>query len=69
MKTLDLNDAASPELVSGMLREAAQQYVDDAYRLQSDWGDANAGRVWIEIARALDAAADRADKACAKYFV
>lgn len=69
MKVIDLNSAASPELVSAMLREVADRYRSDAAELALAWQDETAGRVWVEIAKALDSAADKADKACAKYFV
>ena len=62
-------DVSCPEQVSKVLRAVAQQYRESTGELQSAWQDDQAGRVWSEIAKILDRAADSADKACAKFFV
>ncbi len=65
---IDLNAVISPAAVPALLREAARQYNESAAELQSAWQDENAGRAWVELAKILDAAADKADKSNAKHF-
>lgn len=60
-------DCACPEDVAKILRQAAQRYGESEGELQAAWGDEKAGRVWRELAKILDRAADQCDKACAKY--
>lgn len=62
-------DVSSPDQLSDVLRRAADAYLESAADLQADWQDGNAGRVWIELARVLNRAADAADKAVSKHFV
>jgi hypothetical protein len=59
----------SPDQVSRVLRDAADAFNQSASDLASTWQDDNAGRVWLELAKILESAADRADRACAKHFV
>jgi hypothetical protein len=59
----------SPDQVSRVLRDAAGAFNQSASDLASTWQDDGAGRVWLELAKILESAADRADRACAKHFV
>ncbi len=59
----------SPDQVSSVLRDAADAFNASASDLASTWQDDNAGRVWHELAKILESAADRADRACTKHFV
>jgi hypothetical protein len=59
----------SPDQVSRVLRDAADAFNESAFDLASTWQDDGAGRVWLELAKILESAADRADRACAKHFV
>ena len=68
MKTFDIN-VASPDQLAKILRDAAQDYRESQTELAAAWGDLEAGRIWDKFADILDAAADKCDKACAKYFV
>lgn len=68
MKTFDIN-VASPDELAKVLRGAAQDYRESQTELAAAWGDLEAGRVWDKFADILDAAADKCDKACAKYHV
>jgi len=68
MKNLDLN-VMSPDQVSRVLRNAADAFNQSASDLASTWQDDGAGRVWTELAKILESAADRADRAYAKHFV
>jgi len=61
MADLDL-DVADPEEVADILREAAQSYGEAESELSSAWQDPSAGKVWIKIAKILEAAADKIDK-------
>jgi hypothetical protein len=67
MKAFDLN-VANPEALARVLREAAQAFNESRGELQAAWQDDSAGRVWAELARVLERAADQSDKACKKYF-
>lgn len=66
---IDLNAVGNPEQVAMLLRKAADEYRESCLRLQSDWQDEAAGKVWDELAKVLDKAADSCDKACKKFFV
>ena len=68
MKAFDINVAA-PDQLGKVLRDAAQDYRESQIELSAAWGDLEAGRVWDKFADILDAAADKCDKACAKYHV
>ena len=68
MKTFDIN-VATPDQLAKVLRDAAQDYRESQIELAAAWGDLEAGRVWDKFADILDAAADKCDKACAKYHV
>lgn len=59
--TLDLN-VDSPEMVSGVIRHAAQAFYESHGELESAWQDKNAGAAWSKIARILERAADQIDK-------
>lgn len=61
-RSLDL-DVDSPEKVARILRDAAESYYESASELESAWQDSGAGRPWEKIAKILEAAADRVDKA------
>jgi len=63
---LDL-DVDVPEKVAGILRRAAERFYASEMGLISAWQDPNAGRVWGMIARILEKAADRTEKAVEKY--
>jgi hypothetical protein len=60
-KNLDL-DVDSPEKVSDILRNAAEEYYESEGELSSVWQDKQAGKVWTKIARILERAADSIDK-------
>jgi hypothetical protein len=64
---LDLN-VSSPEHVAQVLRAAADAYRQSCLDLQEAWQDDNAGLVWSKLAEVLEAAANKADKTCDKYF-
>lgn len=55
-------DVSAPDKVSTVLRKAAQRFYEDAGELESAHQDRTAGRPWVKIAQALEAAADRIDK-------
>lgn len=59
-KRTDL-DVDAPWDVADVLREAAQDYYETAGEVASQWGEAAPGRVWNDIAKILDSAADRID--------
>jgi hypothetical protein len=64
MRTLDLAQCTSPESVVEVLRQAAEQYAQDAGEM-----DATAfldGRCWDVIARELERTADRIITRCSK---
>lgn len=67
MPVIDL-DVDTPEKVSHVLRHAAQAYFEAEGELQSAWSDPGAGRVWRELGKILDRAADAADKAVARWL-
>lgn len=52
-RSLDL-DVDSPEKVARVLRDAADQYRNDARKLDSAWQDNNAGKPWRRIAQSFD---------------
>ena len=68
MKTFDIN-VASPDQLAKILRDAAQDYREAQIELAAVWGDLEADRIWDKFADILDAAADKCDKTCARYFV
>jgi hypothetical protein len=63
---LDL-DVDDPGKVAGVLRRAADRFHESASELESAWQNPKAGRVWSHIARILESAASKADKAVEKY--
>jgi len=67
MRTLDIN-VSSPDQLAKVLRDAAQAYAESSFDLASTWQDENAGRIWRELAKILDTAANRADTAVDKFF-
>jgi hypothetical protein len=64
---LDL-DVDAPELVAQVLRNAAQSYHESSSELQSAWQDADVGKVWDALAKALETAAIRCEQAYNKYL-
>ena len=68
MKTFDIN-VSSPDELATVLRQAAQDYRESQIELAAAWGDLEAGRVWDKFADILEMAADKCDRACAKYRV
>ena len=58
---LDL-DVDTPENVPGVLRAAAQEYLESELELEGAWQDKQAGKVWAKIAKILERAADQIDK-------
>jgi len=68
MKSIDL-DVATPEAVPAVLREAAQQYHATVIDLSAAWGDKQAGKVWDDIAKVLERAADSIDRKIARKGV
>jgi hypothetical protein len=58
---LDLN-VDSPDKVSRVLRNAAQEYYESASELEGAWQDPEAGKPWEQIARILESAARAIDK-------
>jgi len=68
MSTRDLDlDVDAPEKVADVLRRAADQYRESQSELQSAWQDKEAGRIWLHIAKALDAAALKVEQSINKY--
>jgi hypothetical protein len=59
----DLDAAASPEAVVGILHRFAQRAFDDSGELESAWQSRSAGRPWTIIGRELYAAAERIERA------
>jgi hypothetical protein len=55
-------DVAKADEVPGVLRRAAQNYLDSANELQSAWQSKTAGRVWNRLAHELERAALRAEQ-------
>jgi len=55
-------DIDSPEKVVAVLEYAAQNFYDAAEELSSDWQEESAGRPWVDVAKALEAAAARIEK-------
>lgn len=68
MDEATLKDARTPDKVPAILRQAADWYREARAELQRDWQDPNAGRVWSELAKVLDRAADRADKVVKDWY-
>ena len=58
----------NPHDLTEMLRKCAEQFREDSARLQSDWLDPNAGRVWLELSKILDSAAARASYAIRTHW-
>jgi hypothetical protein len=59
---LDLN-VTTPWEVADVLRAAAEAYHCSAAELEGAWQDRSAGAPWAKVARILESAADRIDKA------
>lgn len=68
MRKTDLQDAATPEDVAPILRNAAEQYRESTLELQAAWQDRNAGKVWDKIARELEHSANRITLIVAKGY-
>lgn len=66
MNDLDL-DVDTPEKVANVLRRAADKFRESESELQSAWQDKFAGRVWRDIAKALDSAAIKVEMAINKH--
>jgi hypothetical protein len=56
-------DVDAPEKVIPVLLNAAERFRSDAGGLNYDWNDARAGAPWNEIAKALERAASKIEKA------
>ena len=67
MKVFDIN-VASPDQLSKILRDAAQDYRESQIELSASWGDLEAGRVWEKLSTELDRVADKCDAIVAKHF-
>lgn len=61
--TTDLADPDAPEHIPQVLRQAANQMREQAAELQSAWQDRHAGNPWLKVAKELDLAATRIEKA------
>lgn len=66
MPVIDL-DVDTPEKVSRALRRAAQAYYEAEGDLQAAWTDRTAGRVWRELGKVLDRAADAAERTVQRW--
>jgi hypothetical protein len=60
-------DVDSPDKVPGVLRKAAESFYASADDVAAAWQDEKVGRVWIELAKILEATAVKAEKAVDKY--
>ncbi len=60
INTMDMSDAASPEDAIRILRNIAQRFYEDAGELENAWGDKEASKFWLMLARDLDRLADKA---------
>ena len=58
-QTTDLNEPYAPSLIPGVLRRAADKMREQQAELAASWGDKNAGKDWLVVAKELDAAAKR----------
>jgi hypothetical protein len=61
-KTTDINDAAAPEEVPVILRRNAERANEAAGELAAAWGDSNAGKPWLMIAKELERCAAAIEK-------
>ncbi len=52
-------DVENPEDVPRVLRRAAESYYESSQELSSAWQDETAGKIWEEIAEALEDAAEK----------
>ena len=66
MTNTDL-DVAAPEHVANVLRNAAEKFYDSSSDLESAWQDESSGRIWFQLAKVLERAADQCDARVAKY--
>lgn len=66
-RSTDLDDAYAPEKVANILRNAADKFRESESELQSAWQDPKAGRVWREMAKALERAAVRCEQVYNTY--
>ena len=64
---IDLLTTNNPRDVPRILHELAGIYRQDQARLQDDWQDPQAGKVWGDLAKILEAATDKAHSACDKH--
>lgn len=64
----DLLTTNNPADVAKVLQQLATIYRADQARLQDDWQDPQAGKVWGELAKILERASDQAKVAADKYF-
>jgi len=55
-------DVDSPKKVAIVLHAAADAFYETGDELELYWQDKGAGKLWIEIARILERAADRIDR-------
>jgi hypothetical protein len=68
MRSETLNNTAFPDHVPALLHKLATEYRESQAELQDAWQDPQAGRVWGELAKILERAADQAHAAVAKHF-
>jgi hypothetical protein len=60
-------DVAAPTDVASVLRHTAEQFMASSDEVEAAWQDAQCGKVWRQLAKILERAADRCDKATAKH--
>lgn len=64
MRNLNLNDANTPDTLVVTLRQASEQFAEDAANM--DAADFLSGKVWQIVAQELERAADRIVRRAAK---
>lgn len=60
-------DVAHSAAVVKVLRAAVDKFNESASELASAWQDETAGKVWSDLAKILDRAADSAEKTVKRY--
>ena len=63
----DLTTTNHPRDVHQYLQSLATRYREDQATLQDTWQDTTAGKVWGDLAKILEAAADKASAVCDKH--
>lgn len=64
---LDLLTTNDPRDVAKVLHQLASIYRQDQAKLQDDWQDPQAGKVWGDLAKVLESATDKAHAVCDKH--